>query len=163
MLDVVSVLSTFFLFLYNILRGISSTTTGTTVVWGTLSCTLPLTLPHSTPILIVTQCHPSPKEVFAYLKATMFVFLKVWYKALFAMRNEVLATDKRIFDTPIDTLLSKPSRTIKLFIDQNIPIIKHSIRQQRTLISRQHHDFASYFQITPSDRPQHNTRVTQNN
>ena len=80
-------------------------------------------------------------------------------KALYALKNKLLASDRTIFDIPLNTLLTKSPRTIRLFIDQHKPIVKQSVHQQQKLTQRQHHDIASYFQ-TPGQKPT-TTRVTQ--
>ena len=80
-------------------------------------------------------------------------------KALYALKNKLLASDRTIFDIPLNTLLTKSPRTIQLFIDQHKPIVKQSVYQQQKLTQRQHHDIASYFQ-TPGQKPT-TMRVTQ--
>ena len=50
----------------------------------------------------------------------------------------------------------KSTHTLQLFTQQNTALIKHSIKQQRQLITRQHRNIASYFPTKPTN----NTRVT---
>ena len=54
-------------------------------------------------------------------------------KALYALKDQLLVSDRKIFDIPLNTFLTKPPRTIQLFIDQHKAIVKESVRNQRKL------------------------------
>lgn len=79
--------------------------------------------------------------------------------ALYSCEQDTLPGDRQIFKVPLETMILKPNKHIKLFIEQNQPIIKQSIKQQQQRILRQHKDISSYFnKQTPANH--RNARVT---
>ena len=72
-------------------------------------------------------------------------------RALYDCYDKVLASDRVILSTPIHDILTRSNQQLQLFILHNTPIIKHSIRCQKELITRQHRDIASYFHPIPAD------------
>ena len=48
-------------------------------------------------------------------------------------QKNILPSNRHIFSLPLETLLTKPARIIQLFVAQNKPIVKQSIRLQRNL------------------------------
>ena len=73
-------------------------------------------------------------------------------RALYACSKDILPSDHHIFSLPLEILLTKSTQFIQLFVAHNKPIVKQSIRLQRNLTRRQHHDIATYFHA--------NTQVT---
>ena len=81
-------------------------------------------------------------------------------RALYQLKPLVLPHDQIIFSTPIETLLTRSPRTLQLFLQQNRPIIKRSIQQQKNLVQRQHRDIATYFIRQPPTSIVRHTQVT---
>ena len=77
-------------------------------------------------------------------------------RTLYACQQDVLASDRKVFSIPLNSMLQKSTQTLQLFIQQNTALIKQSMKQQRQITTRQHRDIASYFPHKPTE----NTRVT---
>ena len=84
-------------------------------------------------------------------------------RALYQLEPLVLAHDRILFSTPLDMLLTRPPRTLQLFLQQNRPLIKKSIIQQKNLIRRQHRDIATYFIRQQPNSTVRHTQVTLGN
>ena len=77
-------------------------------------------------------------------------------KVLYACQDRVMPTDRTIFQTPLNELLQTSTLTMQLFLKQNKPLVKHSIKLYQAQQQRQHRDIACYFIRNISI-----TRVTQ--
>ena len=66
-------------------------------------------------------------------------------RALYSCRQYILQEDLSVFVIPLQQLLQQSTLTLKLFVSQYKPIIKHSIHLQTEQLKRQHRDIATYF------------------
>ena len=56
--------------------------------------------------------------------------------ALYSLSPHILPSDQQLFTTPLDTLLTKPTKTLQLFVNHNKDIVKKSLLQQRRQTKR---------------------------
>ena len=84
-------------------------------------------------------------------------------RTLYSLEPFVLQQDKIIFSTPLDIMITRHPRTLQLFLQQNAPIVKESIKHQQNLIQRQHRDIVTYFTKHQPNTNVRNTQVTLGN
>lgn len=72
----------------------------------------------------------------------------------------LLASDKQLFNLPLEDIRNKSNKYLKNFITQTTPIVRHSIKQQQKLMASQHHDISTYFTRSLPASHSRPTRVT---
>ena len=131
------------------------------------------------------RCHPSKNGSSLICKIIKLIFTSIiqrWYnrntilhnnqqdseirarissrvRALYQLKDQMLITDQPIFDVPIDQMLTRPIKTLELFVEQYSGIVWKSVQQQSLQLQRQHRDITTYFHPISTDK----TRVTQDN
>jgi hypothetical protein len=79
-------------------------------------------------------------------------------RAIYSLEDEVLASDRDLFSTPLDDFLAEPTYSIQCWLRSHKPIIYHSRREARRRCVSEVRLLPTYFHPLPSRRTQRNPR-----